>query len=154
MKSIANQRNEKLKSFNFLTTEKITITNIKLGARTNLEWYKLECEEYGHNVRNTVTGNNFLFLKVKNQIKKIKKYEYISLISIRDIENTIKYPIQRSILLNSTQKKKQNLNIQNNETLCKKMVKKILRVHLGKKIKLFFKKLRLKNDWTKRLSSN
>ena len=29
--------------------------NINVAARTNREWYKLECKEYGHNVGNTVT---------------------------------------------------------------------------------------------------
>ena len=35
---------KKLKSFNFLTTEKIIITNITVGAKTKLERHKLECE--------------------------------------------------------------------------------------------------------------
>ena len=39
---------------NFLTSEKNKITNINVGARTKLERYKLECEAYGHNVRNAV----------------------------------------------------------------------------------------------------
>ena len=60
MKSIAKQSNDekskkKLKSFNFLTTEKNYITNINVGTRTKLERYKTKYEEYGHNVRNTVT---------------------------------------------------------------------------------------------------
>ena len=38
-----------------LTTEKINITIINVGARTKPEWYKQECDEYGHNVRKTVT---------------------------------------------------------------------------------------------------
>ena len=44
-----------MKSIHFLTIEEINITKMNLGARTKLERYKLECEEYGHILRNTVT---------------------------------------------------------------------------------------------------
>ena len=46
--------NKKLKPFNFLETEKINTTYINVGVKRKLEEYKLECEEHGHNVRNTV----------------------------------------------------------------------------------------------------
>ena len=63
------------KSINFLTAQKIHITSLNLGARTKLEWYKKEREEYGNNLRNNVTKTNSWLLKVKNQIEKIQKNE-------------------------------------------------------------------------------
>ena len=71
IKSNANQRNDEnlRKSWNhsFLTTEKINIPKIYVGPMTKVERYSLECEEYGHKVRNTVTKTHSWFLKVKNQ---------------------------------------------------------------------------------------
>ena len=49
------RKSKKAEIIQILTTEKINITNINVNAMTNLERYKLECEEYGHNVRNTQT---------------------------------------------------------------------------------------------------
>ena len=54
-KSKKQRFQKNLNSFNSLTTEKINIKNIKVGAMT-----KLECEEYGHNVRNTATKRPIL----------------------------------------------------------------------------------------------
>ena len=49
---------KKSKSFNLLITEKKNKTSINVGAMTELEGYKLEREQYEHNVRNTVTKTN------------------------------------------------------------------------------------------------
>ena len=64
----------------------------------------IKCEEYGHNVRNTVTKRHSRLLKVKNQFKKFKKKEYISLFSIQDIEKITSHPIEKSTLLKRTKK--------------------------------------------------
>ena len=62
-------------SLNSLITEKNNKTNIIVGAKKELKWNKLECEEHGHNVRNTVTKTNSWFLKVKKIQVKNKKNE-------------------------------------------------------------------------------
>ena len=97
---------KKPKSFNLLITEKINKTGINVGARTELERYELECEQYGHNVRNTVTNTNSWFLKFKSKFKsfesskikfkKTRKTNTISFFNNKDIENTTIHPRQKT----------------------------------------------------------
>ena len=67
-----------MKSFSFLTTDKLNIQKIKVGARTKLEWYNhyLECEECVQNVRNTLTKTHSWFLKVKNKTNQEERINF------------------------------------------------------------------------------
>ena len=131
---------KKLNSFNFLTTEKINITNTKVGARTKLEWYKWECEEYGHNVRNTVTKRPILdFWKLKTKFKKIKKNEYISLISIQDIEKTTSHSRQKSNLLNRIKQEKAEFRHTKRWNILQKSGQKKFKTVFMKKFSVFLK---------------
>ena len=98
-------------------------TNINVGAKTELKWNKLECEEHGHNVRNTVT-KTFLIFKSKNQSKKQEKRNNL-FFSIRDIEdNAMSHPRQRSIPLNGKKEKAESKHTKHWNILQKIIVKK------------------------------
>ena len=76
-----------------------------------------QCQEH----RNKKT---FLIFESKNQITKIKKNDYISLLRIRELEKITSHTIKRSILLKRTKnRKKQNSNLRNIEIFCKKRSK-------------------------------
>ena len=152
MKTFANQKNEKnlRKSWNDsnFNNWKINITNINVGARTKSEWYHQECDEYGHNVRKTVTKKLILdFWKLekllfvtKNQEKRI---HFIVQHSRRWKDNETKiHP------LNKTQKKKkQSSNKQNMKTICRIKCSINFWDYIYEKKQLFFKKLKPKNDF-------
>ena len=91
---------KKLKSFNFLTTEKVK-NKYKCRCRDKVRTIKTWTDEYGHNVRKTVKKLRLDFWK-----SKIKKNEYISLFSIRDKDKTASHPRERFILLDRTKKEK------------------------------------------------
>ena len=114
---------------------------MKVGARTKLEWYKQEWEEYGHNVRNTVTKRPILdFRKLKIKFKKIKKNEYISLISIRDIEKTLSHSRQKSNMLKRIKQEKAEFRHAKQWNILQKSGQKIFKTAFMKKIYLFFSK--------------
>ena len=118
---------------------------MKVGSRTKLEWYKREYEEYGHNVRNTVTKRPILdFWKLKIKFKKIKKNEYISLISIRDIEKTTSHSRQKSKLLNRIKQEKEEFRHTKQWNILQKSGQKIFKTAFVNKIYLFFQKLNTK----------
>ena len=126
MKPIANQRNDE----NLIKLKLIKIPN---NWKNHYTEYKCRWQD---NSRITQTRRWRILTKCKENRKrklildfwklKIKRNEYISLFSRRDIEKSTSHPRQKSILLNrKKQIKKQNYNIRNIGTFCKKMVKKL-----------------------------
>ena len=97
-----------MKSFSFLTAEKINITKINIGARTKLERYKIECEDYARNVGKTVKSTNSWFSTVQIKPKNQEKRKHFVVQHSKNRKD------------NESSEKKKNSNIRSIELFCKK----------------------------------
>ena len=85
-------------------------------------------------------------MKVQIKFKKNKKNEYISLISIRDIEKTTSHSRQKSNLLKRIKQEKAEIRHAKHWNILQKSGQKIFKTAFMKKIYLFFKNLTPKKD--------